>query len=66
MNELLDVCFFYWVRTTFLMKKMLDFDVFNECVTNQQTDQSTDRPTDTAYYRDARTHLKKNDNRKSN
>ena len=33
---------------------MLDFDVFNECVTNQQTD----RPTDTAYYRDARTHLK--------
>ena len=34
---------------------MLDFDVFNECVTNQQTD----RPTDTPYYRDARTQLKK-------
>ena len=33
---------------------MHDFDVFNECVTDQQTDQ----PTDTAYYRDARTHLK--------
>ena len=37
---------------------MLDFDVFNECVTNQQTNQQTDRQTDTAYYRDARTHLK--------
>ena len=34
---------------------MHDFDVFNECVTNQPTDQ----PTDTAYYRDARTHLKR-------
>ena len=34
---------------------MLAFDVFNECV----TDRPTDRPTDTAYYRDARTHLKK-------
>ena len=31
--------------------KTLYFDVFNECV--------IDRPTDTAYYRDARTHLKK-------
>ena len=30
---------------------MLDFDVSNEFV--------TDQPTDTAYYRDARTHLKK-------
>ena len=29
---------------------MHNFEVFNECV--------TDRPTDTAYYRDARTHLK--------
>ena len=41
---------------------MLDFDVYNECVTDQPTDQPTnqptDRPTDTAYYRDARTHLK--------
>ena len=33
---------------------MHDFDVFNECV----TDRPTDRQTDTAYYRDARTHLK--------
>ena len=39
----------------FYDEKMLDFDVFNECV----TDRPTDRPTDTAYYRDARTHLKK-------
>ena len=39
----------------FSVEKMLDFDVFNECV----TDQPTDRPTDTAYYRDARTHLKR-------
>ena len=35
---------------------MHDFDVFNECVTNRLTD----RPPDTAYYRDARTHLKTN------
>ena len=35
----------------FSVEKMHDFDVFNECVTN--------RPTDTAYYRDARTHLNK-------
>ena len=33
---------------------MHDFDVFNECVTERQTN----RPTDKAYYRDARTHLK--------
>ena len=39
----------------FSVEKMLDFDVFNECVTNRQTD----RPTDTAYYSDARTHLKR-------
>ena len=42
----------------FSVEKMLDFDVFNECVTDQQTD----RPTDTAYYRDARTHLKTQSN----
>ena len=42
----------------FFVEKMLDFDVFNECVTDQPTDRPTDRPTDTAYYRDARTHLK--------
>ena len=39
----------------FSVEKMHDFDVFNECV----TDEPTDRPTDTAYYRDARTHRKK-------
>ena len=44
MNELLDVYFFYWVRTT-SVEKMFDFDVSNECVTNQQTDQPTDRRT---------------------
>ena len=45
-----------WDR--FSVEKLHDFDVFNECVTNQPTDRPTDRPTDTAYYRDARTHLK--------
>ena len=39
----------------FSVEKMLDFDDFNECV----TDHPTDRPADTAYYRDARTHLKR-------
>ena len=38
----------------FTDEKMQDSDAFYECV----TDQPTDRPTDTAYYRDARTHLK--------
>ena len=38
----------------FSVEKMLDFDVFNECVTNRQTD----RPTDTASYRGAFAHLK--------
>ena len=33
---------------------MHNFNDFNECANNQPTD----RPTDTAYYRDARTHLK--------
>ena len=42
----------------FSVEKILDFDVFNECVTDQPTNQPTNRPTDTAYYRDARTHLK--------
>ena len=42
----------------FSVEKMHEFDVFNECV----TDQPTDRPTDTAYYRDARTHLKRKRN----
>ena len=32
-------------------EKMLDFDVFDKCI--------TDRPTAAAYYRDARTNLKR-------
>ena len=40
-------------------EKMQDSDAFYECVT-RPTHQPTNRPTDTAYYRDARTHLKKN------
>ena len=39
----------------FPVEKMHEFDVFNECVTNQPTDRPTYRP---AYYRDTRTHLK--------
>ena len=39
----------------FSLEKMLDFDSFNKCV----TDQPTDQPMDTAYFRDARTHLKR-------
>ena len=58
MNELLDVCFFYWVRTTFLLKKCLILMFLMNALT---TDRPTDRPTDTAYYRDARTHLKSGD-----
>ena len=54
MNVFMNECFFMNVRTTFLLKKMHDFDVFDECVTNQPTDQ----PMDAAYYRDAMTHLK--------
>ena len=40
------------------VKKMHDFDVFNECVTDQQTDRQTDKQTHIAYYKDAWTHLK--------
>ena len=36
-------------------EKMQDSDVFYECVTDRPTDQQTD----TAYCRDARTHLKR-------
>ena len=39
----------------FSVEKMHEFNVFNECVTRP-----TDQPTDRAYYRDAWTHLKKN------
>ena len=38
---------------------MLDFDVFNECVTNRPTDQ----PRDTASYRGALSHLKRSKER---
>ena len=59
MNEILDVCFFYWVRTNFLLKKCLILMILmNALQTNRPTDQPTNQPTDTAYYRDARTHLK--------
>ena len=51
MNELLVVCSFYWVRTTFLMKICLILMFLMNAI-------PTDQPTDTAYYRDARTHLK--------
>lgn len=37
MNELLDVCCFNWVRTTFLLKRM--HDVLSEYVNNQPTDE---------------------------
>ena len=40
-------------------EKMQDSDAFCECVTDGQTNRPTDRATDTAYYRDARTHLKR-------
>ena len=52
MNELFVVCFFYWVRTTFLCLILMFL------MNALPTDRQTDRPTDTAYYRDARTHLK--------
>ena len=42
----------------FSVEKMHEFDVFNECVTDQPTNRPTNQPTDRAYYRDARTHLK--------
>ena len=58
MNELFNVCYFYWVGTNFLMKKCKILMLFmNALQTDQPTDQLTDRSTDTAYYRDARTHL---------
>ena len=57
MNELLNVCYFYWVRTTFLLKKCMILMILMNAL---PTDQQSDQPTDTAYYRDARTHLKRN------
>ena len=59
-------CFFYeWMSfmnglELLFWCKNARYDVFNECVTNQQTNQ----PTDTAYYRDVRTHLKTRVDRK--
>ena len=55
LSELVDVRFFYWVRTTFLLKKCMNL-MF---LMNALPDRPTNRPTDRAYYRDARTHLKK-------
>ena len=56
MNELLEVCFFYWGKTTFLLKKCL---ILMFLMNALPTVQPTNGPTDTAYHRDARTHLKK-------
>ena len=59
MNEVLTVCYFYWVRTTFLLKKcMILMFLMNALPTDRPTNQLPNQPTDTAYYRDARTHLK--------
>ena len=58
MNELYNVCYFYWVGANFLMKKCKILMLFKNVL---QTNQQTDRPTDTAYYRDARMHLKTSD-----
>ena len=42
MNELLDVCYFYWVRTTFLLKKcMILMFLMNALPTNRPTDRRT-------------------------
>ena len=54
LNELVDECFFCWVRTTFLLKKCMN----SMSLMNALPDQPTDRQTDKACYRDARTHLK--------
>ena len=68
MNKILDVCFFYWVRTTFLLKKgsilmilmnALPTDRPTNRPTNQPTDQTIDRRTDKAGCRIACTRLKK-------
>ena len=40
-------------------KKMQDSDVFYECVTDRQTDRQTNQQTDTASYRGALSHLKR-------
>ena len=48
-------CYFYEVRTTFLLKEYM---ILMFLMNALPTDQPTNQPTDTAYYRDARTHLK--------
>ena len=57
MNEQFNVCYFCWAGCTLKKqnKKKLDFDAFG------MPYQPTNRPTDTAYHRDARTHLKQSD-----
>ena len=56
MHELFNVCYFYWVGITFLWKKSKIPWFLRMCY---PTNRQTDRQTDTACYRDARTHLKK-------
>ena len=58
LNELLDVCFYYWIGTTFLLKKCMNSMFLMNALPDQPTDRPTNRPTDRAYYRDARSHLK--------
>ena len=45
MNELLNVCYFYWVITTLMLKKKHDSDVFDECISDLPTDLPTNQPT---------------------
>ena len=45
MNDLLNVCYIHWVRPTFLLKKMHDFNVLNKCVTDRLTDRLTNLQT---------------------
>ena len=59
MNEVQKVCYLYWVRPTFLLKR---YDVMINALPNDQpTNQPTNQLMDTAYDRDARTHLKTTD-----
>ena len=55
MIDLFNVCYFYWVGSTFSFIRILRF-----LRLVWWTDQQTNRPTDMTSYRDARTHLKKN------
>ena len=42
LNELVDVCFFYWFRTTFLLKKCMNSTFLMNALPDQPTDQPTD------------------------